>query len=554
MPPSRPAAAGLELDLDLVENVTSAPASVKTAGAAPAAPAPVDLDLDLDLAPPPVPATPQEVPVIPPEPSAGADSSTVRDLFDAAEGLDQEIPVEEFQPRPESAAVEEPPLVGQARQALEEGRLADAMELASRAMATDENAPGADEVLESARRETQRRAEHAESLLVEGLAAMENGNDAEAIPLFEQALELVPDHPEITEALERARGLVSAPAGNSPSEELNLESIESIPLAAAPPAQAAPEATAAQATPTEDLPAAAPPPPPPPGDEPAGCQVEPGTPPVEREDPGVPGPPAPDAGRPGPRVGSVRAAGSRRWLPGLLLVVATGAAGWYGYDWWRGQQEPVAGASAAPSRSAPSAPVPDASATVSTESPAARQDREEPAPAPQAPVYTARDVPRLMARARRLLAQGKESEAVELLVAAQHADPTSFDVVEQLENARRVLRERQRAEERIAIGKDAFHSGSYEEALRIFYRVPKAYQPPGLERWIANGWYNLGVRSLQAGDVVEAARFFADGLELMPDDADAQRNRELARRYRRRGLDDAYRLYVSRLTLRALED
>ncbi|HHN75133.1 MAG TPA: tetratricopeptide repeat protein, partial [Acidobacteria bacterium] len=561
---AEPAPASLELDLDLIED-TGAPPAPASASAPAAAPAAVELDLDLDAVPPP-PATTQEVTVTPATPPAQAEPTTVRDLFDAAEDLEREISVEEFLPQtpaPQPVADEEPALVVQARQALTEGRLADAMELASRAMATSEEAPGAEEVLEQAREETQRRAGHAESLLVEGLAAMEAGNYDEAIPLFEQALELVPEHPEITEALDKARGLVSPPADGPPAEDLDFDALESIPLAGAAPAQPAAAATADEAAATGDFHAAAaevpeapPPPPPPPPLPESGNTGAAGAPPVALDAPEPLDASAASTGSPRGRVASSRGERSRTMLIGLLLVVLLAAGGWYGYGWWKGQQSLEAVPPTPPTTPvAASEPAATPAATAVPVEPTETDDATPPPPnEPQAPVYTARDVPRLLAEAERLLAAGKQAEAVKVLIVAQQADPTSFEVVERLQDARAALRERQQAEERIAIGRDAFEAGSYEEALRIFYRVPKAYQPEGLERWIANGWYNLGVRSLQAGDVVEAARFFADGLELVPGDVGAQRNRELARRYRRRGLDDAYRLYVSRLSLRGLDD
>ncbi|RMG42404.1 MAG: tetratricopeptide repeat protein [Acidobacteria bacterium] len=171
------------------------------------------------------------------------------------------------------------------------------------------------------------------------------------------------------------------------------------------------------------------------------------------------------------------------------------------------------------------------------------------------PAYTEKDLPRLIARADKLMAEGREAEAVETLEAARRVAPAEFAVLDRLEAARRVMQERRTAEERLADGKEAFAQGSYEDALRDFYRVPERFRPPRLDRWIANGWYNLGVLALQRGDVVEAAQHFRDALELSPGDAAAQRNLEVTRRYRQRGaLDDAYRIYVSELKLRSLDD
>ncbi len=194
------------------------------------------------------------------------------------------------------------------------------------------------------------------------------------------------------------------------------------------------------------------------------------------------------------------------------------------------------------------AAAPPPSATTDSPAPATPDSRAGQ------PRYTRRDVPRLVARARAALRQGDEAGAVELLTIAQQADPTNFDVLEELETARDALREREDAQERIASGRDAFARGNYEEALRLFYRVPQKYRPAQLERWISIGWYNLGVLALQARSAGEAQRFFNDCLELDPQNEAARRHREVARRYRRRPFDEAYGIYVSNLELRALPE
>jgi tetratricopeptide (TPR) repeat protein len=176
----------------------------------------------------------------------------------------------------------------------------------------------------------------------------------------------------------------------------------------------------------------------------------------------------------------------------------------------------------------------------------------DPAPVDRQPRPS--DVPALLDRADRLTAAERYEEALSVLEAARQADPTSFEIVDRLERVRALARERQEAMERIAMGRDLFRSGSYREALRLFYRIPQKYRPARLQSWIAHGWYNLGIQSLQAGNLVEARRFFQDSLELKPSDAAVQRHQELIRRYRGRGLDEIYWAYVNRLQPRALPE
>jgi tetratricopeptide (TPR) repeat protein len=237
----------------------------------------------------------------------------------------------------------------------------------------------------------------------------------------------------------------------------------------------------------------------------------------------------------------------------LLVVVALGVGGWYGWSWWNGRSaadaaaaEPAAagaeGGAEASSASGAGAAAGSAAAMPSAGDAAASRELKPS------------DVPGLLQRADQLAAAERYEEALSVLEAAREADPTSFDVVDRLERVRVLARERQEALERIAMGRDLFRGGSYREALRLFYRIPADYRPPQLDRWIADGWYNLGVQALQAGSLVEARRFFQDCLELRPGDSSAQRHQELVRRYRGRGLDQIYWAYVNRLQPRALAD
>lgn len=574
MTPSPPACGpALELDLEVAGQAPARPVS-RPAPAGAAVVEELDLDLDLDLPASPQPAPAPAPPAAPQAPQAS--DVSVRDLFEAAVDLGVQPDVEEFAPAERSAAIPEPDpqqgesalLVVRARQALKEGNLALATDLASRAMAMAEDTPGAQEVLDDARLETRRLAEQAENLLVEGTAELESGRPAAAIPLLEQALKLVPGHPEIEHALSRAREASPAPgAGDESGEEQDLAAMASIPLAGPRPvAETDPhrpgpsldgfDASAGVAAP---LPTGAVVPPPPP----SGLEAPPpGAPPVSLDAPPAesgPVSPKPSSDRAGPakpskrrRPRAARRPPVSRPLAAVLLTALLATGGWYGYRYWRstsagsaedGLATALAASGPAPSESAepPATGAPDSAAAATTGP--SQQER-----------YGKRDVPRLLSRADRLLTLGREAEAVELLAKAQLADPASFEVMDRLEQAHSALRKRRKAEERIAIGKEAFNDGGYEEALRIFYRIPEPYKPEQLNRWIANGWYNLGIQAFQAGDPVEAARFFSDCLELRPTDAEAERHREVARRYRRRGLDDVFRIYVSRLKPRAMED
>ena len=242
----------------------------------------------------------------------------------------------------------------------------------------------------------------------------------------------------------------------------------------------------------------------------------------------------------------------------LLVVAPLGAGGWYGWSWWSG------GSGAAD----PTAPIETAGALAGGGDATAGKTGPRAAGAAQASANDAGsaedaapqprlgpgDVPALLQRADQLTEAGRYEQALSVLEAAREADPGRFEVMDRLERVRRLARERQDAMERIAEGRRLFEGGSYREALRLFYRIPAEYQPLGLETWIANGWYNLGVQALQAGSLVEARRFFSDSLELRPGDAQARRHQELVQRYRGRPKDEVYWAYVNRIALRPLPE
>ena len=581
-PASSPPGNDLELDLD----ATVQPAPQRTPPPAPAVASEGELELDLPLAPQPGAAvvTCETAVASPPAPAGaplGDDPVSVRDLFDAAEEMtdshgSSELPTNNavvMDPARDEAAL----LVSRARGELKQGKFAEASELASQAMALSESVPGAQSVLDQARAEMDKRASQAENLLVEGVSLFDDDKAAEAIPLFEQALELVPGHCEILEYLAKAR--VATGGGDITFEE-DLSSMASIPLASVAPPASSEElldldldtstAPSLDGAPPSPPPLDAPPPPAPPLE----AISTPPVPPLEAAD-GVDAPPvaplmpesppaetaaAARGSSPKGRSSSSSPAPVRRLLIGAVVLALVGAGGWYGYQWWFSRAQAKedtaqAGLALSVDESAESSIVPAEELGSTPEPlPVAPAAPETPASASASPRYTRADVPRLLARASRALAKGQEKEALDLLLAAQDADPSNFAILDKIQQAQESLRQREDAEERIALGRQAFAEGSYEEALRVFYRIPKPFQPRAINRWIANGWYNLGVHALQAGDVVEANRFFSDCLELSPNDHQAMRDQEVARRYRRRGLDDAYRMYVTRLKLRVLEE
>ncbi|GEM_PF-2647007 len=583
---------GFDLDLDL--DLGQPPRAGQDAGAAgritqetPIAAVDGDLELDPEFLPsregiapvsdaaPTLTAAPTAVatstaaaPAISTAAPAGDASTSMRDLVEAAADLEEDEPVETFVPPPEPVFEPEEPkevtgpaaeFLAQAREALANGDSPRAIDLAARALAVDESTPGAQELLDEAHRLGKEREAKAENLLSVGIFDFDQKRFDRAETALREVLELVPGHPEALDYLAKieehaAREDTAAASSASDFEGLGGEMLTPIPLRT-------PQALNESASTAEALT----------GEVTGGMDSAPPAPPVVDLSSAGPVASVPPAAVPPlptkptstkaerkktkPRT---RRSGRRSSSAMLFVVLVAGAAAaaWYGYQRWV-----VDDAIEAP------APAPAASLPVTAQKPAAEaqpaheasgvedaaQSASVETSAPQRR-YDKSEVPGLRRRARQALNDGDPKTAVDLLFAAQSADPSDFDVLDELESAREVLEARRNAEEKIRVAKAAFAEGAYDEAMRIFYRLPEGHQPQGLSRWIGNGWYNLGVRALQAGAVEEAVRFFKNTLEVQADDSEAARHLKVATRYRRRGLDKAYRLYTGNLSLRSLDD
>lgn len=586
--------------------VTAAPVAAASA---------FDLQLDLDVAAnaparKPAAAVPQAVATkAPAAPKPDADAPSIRDLLDAVGSIDDDPPEARWPENsgPVDAAAgsfadtsdEARTLVGAARSALEQGRNKDAIAFAGRALALADNYEEADDILAEARGREQRQADDAEILLAEAIEEFERGRVEVAVPLFRQVLQVVPGHAEAVDYLRRSEG-TSAPAApvapSPPSNEapailgddVDVMDLPSISLAGTAP-QADPVASAAvHEDPFSDLgeeefdTAGQPKKLPPSSDPLWGAGAAHGAsktrpapaspaatvaipPPVNIAPPPVTPPSAaqaPAAPLPSTKPARARRGGGSRVIRiavAALLFVGLAGAAWYalgalgilGGDTDRADVKVAAADAGAIVKRGRTAKPQREGASQSASAPVANEQNPASEPAPR---YTSEDVPRLVREAQAALDQGDPARAVELLAAAQTADPRDFDVLDRLETARVVQREHQQAQERIAEARVAFERGSYDEALRLFYRLPAEHKPQNLDRWIAAGWYNMGVLALQSGQIAEARRFLSDSLEHDPENPETIRLREVAQRYRTRDADDAFRVYVNGLELRALPD
>ncbi|MEM9290752.1 MAG: hypothetical protein AAGD01_03640 [Acidobacteriota bacterium] len=96
-----------------------------------------------------------------------------------------------------------------------------------------------------------------------------------------------------------------------------------------------------------------------------------------------------------------------------------------------------------------------------------------------------------------------------------------------------------------------FQDGDWEAVLPDLWRVYVADESNGdVKRLIVDSYYNIGVRSLQRGDLLAAKESFEEVLDLQEDDVEAQRHYLFADTYERRDRDLLFRIYVKYLPFR----
>lgn len=249
-------------------------------------------------------------------------------------------------------------------------------------------------------------------------------------------------------------------------------------------------------------------------------------------------------------VPAARAAGPRRWaaIGGVALLVAAGA--WYFLG--RGDDSPPVDEAAVAAESVDTAlsggkkpPRGNAGA-----GPAAGSAATAPAGAgPSEPAH--RDVAALLARADAAFAAGDYKEAIVDYNAVLKEQPDNDDVLAKFEKAGDLYRKERERVEKWEHARSAFRDGNYQEALRLFYRLDATEDPQRVQRYKVNGWYNLGVMALRAGDCKTARSNFKDARDVQGNDSGLLGVMQLARSC---PTGTELRQQVAAIELRDLED
>lgn len=421
--------------------------------------------------------------------------------------------------------------VEEARAFLRAGRCSEAIETASRAFAIDEDAPGAQELIDQARAKLDEVDRQAEEHLYNAQRFLEEGDSDAAEALLREILRTHPGHREALDTLERMGG-----------KEGKTDAVD-FTLPASAPAGGSSEASL------------------PPGQYPAsiplretvrvgkGAAVEPFTPrPIRAEGSEPEARPKVDAA---PATVTVAAPGKSRGyrvlllaLVSVILIVAAAFGLLVLPKLFIGGDE-----IAAPPVESPRLGAGGAVGAGETTGPKA----VEPPPAPPA-VKPPERTPGTIEQARELVAEGKLEQARGVLSEIAALDPGNVKAADLLRSVDAKLQEREASRRATENIHEAFRQDRYEDALRLLYRLPEQMQSGEVERFKRNAWYNSGVLYMTGGNRTEAMRCLKEATALDPGDAGAKRLIEYLESNWTKEKDAAYFQYVESLPKRKIDE
>ncbi|HEX6851839.1 MAG TPA: tetratricopeptide repeat protein [Candidatus Polarisedimenticolaceae bacterium] len=342
-----------------------------------------------------------------------------------------------------------------------------------------------------------------ETHLIEGVQAFDQGRHEEAKVHFRAVLDAHPEHREALHYLEKIQ-----------EQEASFGDIPEDLLASAPGVAGAPVAS-----PPESVE---------PAIEPAARPKRPS----RAETPVAPAAPA----MPTPSRRSFVL--SPKLLGAVVGLAVLGAAAWFVPKML----------SADGGTSTAAAPPTAAAALPRPAKPAAPPAPAAPAPAP-VPAMT---LDQAMAKARTAMAASDYGAAVIAYKAALDLDKTNIEALEGIRQAGDAYKAQKAEQEQFDRVAMAFKEGEFASGLRLLYRLPPTVDRGRVDRYKADGWFNLGVVALRAGDVSAAIGHFEDALAIRPD-PDATKWRSFAQRYRDLPKDRGFYDAVEAIPFRQIE-
>lgn len=165
-----------------------------------------------------------------------------------------------------------------------------------------------------------------------------------------------------------------------------------------------------------------------------------------------------------------------------------------------------------------------------------------------------KDVDAILRRAEAAFGKGDYPAAILAYNEALAILPDDAAIQERLLVAgSRYREERERAEQWDQAIK-AFENSDFRTALRLFYRMPASEDQAKLQRYIANGWYNLGVQSLKSRTCQEALDHLREAESAKPTDNGIRSALRLAQSCPRERNTTSFVVAIDSLGYRSLDD
>ncbi len=246
-----------------------------------------------------------------------------------------------------------------------------------------------------------------------------------------------------------------------------------------------------------------------------------------------------------------------RRLPPRWLLVCAGAlvVGITGYFLLRSDGGDATEPSGTPTADAPQRAGLGAGARSARKSKPPGDDASEEGSTP-AVAAPAEDLDTLLTRGRAAFEAGDYKAAVLAYDQALVVDPTNGEARSRLIEAGDRYRGQKAVEDSRAAALDSYARGDYVDALRLFYRLTP--QDPEdekrINRYLRNGWYNLGIGALRTGDCKTAQSHFREAKQHDPTDEGVRRGLALAGKCSKATLTTEEYESVRTLTPRGLDD
>jgi tetratricopeptide (TPR) repeat protein len=233
-----------------------------------------------------------------------------------------------------------------------------------------------------------------------------------------------------------------------------------------------------------------------------------------------------------------------------MAVVVVAGAGWFAYDRF------LAGDSAAARSEAPADGSRDAAGEErtaggkTTDELLQEADRLAAGSLGQVSRATAERITAHLGTARSAMDAGDWEAAIVSYDAVLELDPENAEAGEGLREAGKHYRARKAQQAEFDRAVRAFESGDYTSALRVLYRLPADIRPEDARALKIEGWYNLGLVELRAGDLEEATAHFEEAIAIDAEDGPTREALEFVDEYRGQPKDSMFYAAVEGMEFR----